>query len=216
MRLTLPAAFMVILVLTEYGYGGDCGCTQSKTNHIRDSAKHRIHSMPLQPKRTVTVREMINKWDITNAEFAQEPSHTYPREDTLFRLTAYLHRTKLSDDDCDYHLEIAASRSKTAKHVIVEIPNGNAYCEVRQKFLNGVIGKEKVKKDGTTGTIESIGRSEFTIFKDPPKITVIGYGFLDTAHWSSADHKRGNKRHGSEYVWSLWEIHPVLDIQFDQ
>jgi hypothetical protein len=210
---------VIILVLASFAvpfqavFAGDCGCTPKPGHRIRDTDKHRTHAAPLTPKRTVTIREMLRSWDITNEEFRREPEHIYPREDTLFRLTGYLHRAKLSDDDCDYHLELAVSKSKSAKHIIVEIPNGAAFCDLRQKFLDGVIGKEKVK-NGTVSPITTIGKSEFTIFNDPPKITVIGYGFLDTAHWSSEDHKRGNKAHGSEYVWSLWEIHPVLDVQF--
>jgi hypothetical protein len=212
-----PIAVLVLVLLFvlpfQAGFAGDCGCTPKPGHRIRDADKHRTHAGPLQPKRTVTIRELLRSWDITNEEFKREPEHTYPREDTLFRLTGYLHRAKLADDDCDYHLELAVSKSKSAKHVIVEIPNGAAFCDLRQKFLDGVLGKEKVR-NGVVSTITTVGKSEFTIFNDPPKITVIGYGFLDTAHWSSEDHKRGNKSHGSEYVWSLWEIHPVLDVQF--
>ena len=43
--------------------------------------------------------------------------------------------------------------------------------------------------------IQSVGE-DFVIFKDPPKITIIGFGFLDTAHWSSTDHAKGDGAHG--------------------
>ncbi len=192
------------------GQNAGCPCGETKGDHLRKAVKNRAMPGSVHAKRTVKIREMIDVWDITNAEFEREPAHTYAREDTVFTVTGYLHRTNLSNDDCDFHIEIASSKAHGAKHVIVEIPNTQEFCAVKQKFLDGIIGKEKVV-NGSVSTIDKLGTTA-VIFKDPPKITVTGYAFLDTGHWNPADHHRGNKSHGSEYVWSLWEIHPVLDV----
>jgi hypothetical protein len=42
-------------------------------------------------------------------------------------------------------------------------------------------------------------------------ITVTGYLFLDTSHWSAANPKIGHN-HGRGTA-TLWEVHPVLEIQ---
>ena len=68
--------------------------------------------------------------------------------------------------------------------------------------------------NGVASRISKVGKTA-VILKNPPRITVTGYAFLDTGHWSSSDHQRGNNSHGSAYVWSLWEIHPVLDIEVE-
>lgn len=212
-HLGIIAALILLFASSSFCQSSDCPCGATKGPHRRKAVKNRAVPASISPKRTVKIREMIRTWDITNEEFAQEPAQTYPREDSVFRVSGYLHRANISGDDCDIHIEIAASRSHGAKHVIVEIPNTQAYCAVRQKFIDGIIGKEKVT-DGGTAAIEKLGKTA-VIFKSPPKITVTGYAFLDTGHWSKDDHQRGNKSHGSEYVWSLWEIHPVLDISVE-
>jgi hypothetical protein len=42
-------------------------------------------------------------------------------------------------------------------------------------------------------------------------VTVTGYLFLDTLHWPAANPKIGHN-HGSGNA-TLWEVHPVLEIQ---
>lgn len=212
MRIVYVMLAIALTLGTErsVGQNSSCPCGETKGNHLRKSVKNRPMPASVHAKRTIKIREMMNVWDITNAEFEREPAHTYPREDTIFTVVGYLHRTNLANDDCDFHIEIASSKAHGAKHVIVEIPNTQEFCAVRQKFIDGVIGKEKVV-NGMTSTIDKIGTTAI-IFKNPPRVTVTGYAFLDTGHWNQADHRRGNGSHGSEYVWSLWEIHPILDI----
>jgi hypothetical protein len=210
MRFVTVILAIALSAAVSYGQTSSCPCDTTKGNHLRKGVKNRPIPSSVHAKRTVKMREMMRVWDITNDEFEREPAHTYPREDTVFTVVGYLHRTNIASDDCDFHIEIASSKAHGAKHIIVEIPNTQEYCALRQQFLNGVIGKEKVV-NGVTSTIDKIGTTAI-IFKNPPRVTVTGYAFLDTGHWSAADHHRGNGSHGSEYVSSLWELHPVIDI----
>ena len=210
MRLVTVMLAIALCAAGSYGQTSSCPCGATKGDHLRKEVKNRPMPASVHAKRTVKMREMIGVWDITNGEFEREPTHTYPREDTVFTVVGYLHRTNIAGDDCDFHIEIASSKAHGAKHIIVEIPNTSEFCTLRQKFLNSVIGREKVV-NGATSTIDKINTTAI-IFKNPPRVTVTGYAFLDTGHWSATDHHRGNGSHGSEYVASLWELHPVLDI----
>jgi hypothetical protein len=44
-------------------------------------------------------------------------------------------------------------------------------------------------------------------------LTVTGFGFYDTAHYSKKDPKKGHG-HGTKLVGTLWELHPFWEIAF--
>jgi hypothetical protein len=94
-----------------------------------------------------------------------------PREPRLYTVSAFVRKIKLSDDDCDLHLELAGSGAPGAPRVIVEIPAAQAAW---QKKASGMFN---LSKDVQSHVYNG----------DKPKpITVTGYAFLDLSHQCAA------------------------------
>ena len=186
---------------------GSCPCGETQGKHIRQEVKNRSIPAHLSPARETSPSEMIKSWKVPSQNYNRRPEGTFPREDTLMKLTGYLRLFKLSPDDCDYHLEIAVSDRADADRIIAEIPNTKEYCDIRQSFLNDL---EEIHG------VEAKNKYEFKETEEPPVVTIIGYPFWDTAHWSK---KRLNDEkgtgHGSKKVVTLWEIHPIVSIQVE-
>lgn len=112
--------------------------------------------------------------------------------------------------DNDLHLEIAPSKRWNSRHVIAEIPPGQAYCEARNKVWR------LQQADGSDGD----GSGDRHIFNNPKKVRVTGYVFLDSAHAGAStvlcqsSGGRGIRKDGmASRVKGLWEIHPVLALE---
>jgi hypothetical protein len=48
--------------------------------------------------------------------------------------------------------------------------------------------------------------------KDPPRLTFVGFVFLDTWHQTKKPTKAGTG-HGPDSVKTLWELHPVWEVK---
>lgn len=163
--------------------------------------KHRQPPSNVTPVRT-TVAEMIG-WQppagVRKKSGRLRDDVIDPREDQAFELEGDAWRGKLSEDDCDIHLEISArGAGRRADRVIIEIPQGEAFLPTRETLLK-LLDPATVVGDGRL---------------DPHKpipVRVTGYAFYDAVHFRN-NLPRG-KSHGSKYVATLWEIHPVWKIE---
>lgn len=119
-------------------------------------------------------------------------------------LQGFLMAAKL-DADNDIHAEIAGSKNWNDPHLIVEVPPGQEYCSAR-KALWALVAKE----------LPANSTSVIHVMQSPPRVTVTGYVFLDTAHGKTnfchTSGGRGVKKQGVQKVQGLWEIHPVFSI----
>ena len=123
------------------------------------------------------------------------------REDQAFELEGDIWRAKLSDDDCDLHMEIAAhGAGRTADRVIVEIPQGAAFLKARDAVLQA-LGEGRVH----------LGKA--IKLENPIPVRLTGYAFFDAVHYRRTMPVRG-KSHGTRYVGTMWELHPVWNIDF--
>lgn len=151
-----------------------CTPTVEKEKQHRSEMKHRKPGSGTSTN--VTVTDMLN-WEIPKQARGEMSD---PRESQIFTVEGYVIHAKLSPDDCDVHLEIAATNDENAPRVIVEIPNDSGYQDAQKVAVNAK-GK---------------------------KIALTGYPFWDSAHWAKADPKKGHN-HGSAQVGTLWELHPA-------
>jgi hypothetical protein len=181
----------------------DCPCGATKGRHQRLAVKNRSLPVPIHPKRAVEVGEIIDAWDIP----PKNTKKTYPREDTVMTVHGYLRLIKIEKNDCDIHMEIAGTRGKNADCIIAEIPNTNEYCPIREKLFSMLKEKYNVAK---------VGKSKREFKSRMPEITLTGYPFCDTAHRRKNNpvNKKGSS-HGSKFVATLWEIHPVVAVQVE-
>jgi hypothetical protein len=180
-----------------------CKCGDTKgTGHKREALKYRSIPPHIHAERDVSIQEMIDEWAIPQG--AWDDATKYPREDSTFTVSGYIMLIKLSDEDCDIHMEIAETESPDADRVIVEIPNSPEYCALREKV------KEAVRQEPYSVRNISTTAHHFSATKGFPKITVTGYAFVDLPHrMHDPNNKKGNN-HGSVNVATLWEIHPII------
>ncbi|HEX9606112.1 MAG TPA: hypothetical protein VF962_02695 [Gemmatimonadaceae bacterium] len=190
--LLLCAAALTRVVLADT----PCKPTTPKGSQSRTKLKHRV-AAPTTATAT-TVGDIV-AWpvpDLADPKVRRSNSPIDPREQRAFTLRGDLWRVKQEANDCDYHLEIVApGGSDTDRRVIVELPREE---DALQKQLVKAVteaGQQASGKDFSTAL----------------PITVTGYAFIDGAHWSKKNPKKGNK-HGSKYVETLWELHPVLKL----
>ena len=136
-------------------------------------------------------------WAIPAGHTVSEEDAFPPREPKLYTLSGFVRNIKLSDDDCDLHLELAASGDAGEDRVIAEVP-------ARQRSLHE-----------TVAGLFNLSDSEQSHTYNGPKalrVTVTGYAFLDLSHQCSKFPKAGCK-HGGADVKTLWEVHPVLALR---
>jgi hypothetical protein len=125
-----------------------------------------------------------------------------PREEALYVLDVEIHVAKLSDDDCDIHLEVSApGGGPDAPRVILELAQGEAYDGMRYGLADALGRRSR-----------GFGRSPVS---PPLRARVGGYAFYDAHHACSRDRQRGCT-HGSARVASVWELHPVVALALEE
>lgn len=111
------------------------------------------------------------------------------RELQVFHIArAYLQNASVNSEDCDVHLEISQTPSKTAPRVVVETPVDSEYCSARQS-VQTMLANNGFKLDTQHGG-------------DLPNalpVQVLGLAFEDFEH-----------NRGSNQVATVWEIHPAI------
>ena len=141
----------------------------------------------------VSVREMVRWATPKNPSLSSSPLNA--RERQIVIVTGWVRLTKISDDDCDIHIQLGADPAKHVPQLIAEIPPGSK--TLRRQFAQAL---------GANGT-------KSRKFFDGPravKITVTGFAFFDASHLCDGHQKEGCA-HGSG-VSTLWEVHPVLAV----
>ena len=163
----------------------DCSPTQPDSSDYRHNAKH--IPLPSGTPQLITVQTILN--------FPQIPSPPTDaprtgRELQLFEVAkAYLQLAYVFNGDCDIHMEIADSPSKTAPRVIVETPVDEEYCSARMKI------QSQISSHG-----DSLGNSLANgELPQPFAVQVIGLAFEDFPH-----------NRGSQFVQTVWELHPAI------
>ena len=145
------------------------------------------------PKRTPTETTVAQ---ILGWALGPDPTNTTPRsgrELTLYHISnAFLQNARLIDFDCDVHLEISGTSSKTAPRVIVKTPIDPEYCSSRQS-LQDVLSHHQFKLRFISNA--AVSQSELS---QPLPVSVLGLAFRDFEH-----------NRGSQEVGTPWELHPA-------
>lgn len=201
--MTIRAGLLLSVALLAPVASADVQCspTTPKGSQARTRVKHR--ATPTRTAEATSIADMIT-WPLPPnlSQSAVRRSNTTidPREERVFTLSGDLWRVKLEDNDCDLHLEVSATGgSDTDRRVIVEVPQEHA--ALRNRLIKAV-------KDSGRGDLMSTPRLDFTTALP---ITVTGLAFFDATHWTASKPKKGSG-HGTQFVATLWELHPVFDL----
>lgn len=124
------------------------------------------------------------------------------REKKIISITGYAWIIKLSEEDCDIHIELSENNSVSEKRIIAEIPNTADYCKLHERVLHDLISKFHLNKknDYRFDKTDNGGKAI--------KLTVTGFLFWDSGHPT-------NKNHGSKQVGTVWEIHPLTKLEWE-
>lgn len=183
-----------------------CTATTAIGSQARSTMKHRAPGDSGVSAQTVTVANVL-AWaapaNIATPSTRRSGTAIDNRENQAFTITGDLWRVIVEDNDCDFHFEITTpGQPKTAARIIVEVPQGDAYLEVRNSLL----------KELTANGYELAVAKSITL-DDPLRVTVTGFAFYDAAHYSKKNPKKGHS-HGTALVGTLWELHPVWNVTF--
>lgn len=198
-------AVLLLFVISSSKTIDVCGCNYLGTaTHKRIKVKDRS---PANPSGAIPLRVSdILSMKATKTETAtikKDENNPVVREKQIVTVSGYAWIIKESDDDCDVHIEMSETNSKTTKRIIAEIPNTNPYCTFRSSVLGALVTKFHLpaKKAYHFDNGDNGGKAI--------KITVTGYLFWDSGH------PTGNN-HGSVHVGSVWEVHPISKLRWDK
>lgn len=189
-----------------------CTPTTIKSKQERTKLKHRALSANAQAT-TVYVNNILDWAAPTNfddpavrkAALANGGTPTDAREVQpwkVYQVRAKLWRVVMEDNDCDFHLELGGlKKGKSGYRIIAEIPNDSGYKDSRDALLQALTAAGKTISPGQDVKLDT-----------PIMVEVRGFPFYDSAHYSKANPKKGNK-HGTIYVNTLWELHPAWSFK---
>lgn len=193
-RLGLSSLFLIGIAVTSSmaSCGGSdiCHCTPkaSASQDFRHAEKH--VPLPNTTPTETTVAQILG-WAL-----GPDPTNTTPRtgrELILYHIgSAYLQSARLINFDCDVHLEISDTPSKTAPRVIVETPIDSEYCSQRHA-LQHALAQHAFQ-------LRYIGQPAISQAELPQAlpVSVLGLAFRDFEH-----------NRGSQEVGTPWELHPA-------
>ena len=182
--------------------GCDCGVTKG-TKHPRQEIKDRPIPSSINSSSNTSVNDMIG-WTVPENPKIKG-SQKDAKEKSLYSVSGYLQNIKIGPDDCDLEIELSANKDKSSDRIIAEIPNTKEYCILREKLLKDLKDKYSFNLNKGSNTLNNA-----------PEIKLTGYSFWDSQFYSDkAAAREKGKGHGSKYVKSLWEIHPVVNIEVE-
>lgn len=185
----------------------DIACTPSKQLEEQHRPNMKRRSPPQNAKPIPTTVSEMAEWPMPGLlsqkkRFRRQDTPLDPREEQVYTVEGNLWRLKLADEDCDYHMEVGvAGGTKKDIRIVAEIPQAPAYAATREELLRSL----KEAQELTPG-------QRITLKSSVP-IRLTGYAFCDAQHYTPREPKRG-KGHGTQFVATIWEIHPVWKIEF--
>jgi hypothetical protein len=165
----------------------------------RWTLKQRKQPSSLAGAKSVSITDVL-AWKIPAGHKDSEEQAIPPREPKLYTVSGFVRKVKLSDDDCDFHLELATSGTSKRDWVIVEV---SASSKALQNKLAGMFN------------LSNDVHSHMYSATKAKKVRATGYAFFDLSHQCKKWPTKGCQ-HGGENVMSIWEIHPVLAIDWAQ
>jgi hypothetical protein len=185
MRASLLSLLLVLGLCANAAAQGLFGCTAGTSGSTDPRAEMKMRPAATDRVATpVTIQDVL-RWPVPSGQVVGTSGSIDPREDKAFMLTGYVRRATVSSDDCDLRLELAASTASDAPRMIAEIPMNEPQAQQRAAEALGLTDKLQSR------SFEA---------RQAPKVTVTGFGFLDSDRPSSD---------ASPSVQTLWELHPV-------
>jgi hypothetical protein len=208
---TARAAILFVLFGLPLCVHDSNGRTKPKVTYTSECSCQGNHGISRWAAKTDHVEPPLNSGDIqpiTPAEIYEwkGPGGNVPSgarriaaEGRWYAVTGRLKKVK-AEDDGDLHMILANANDNRPGEVVVEIPLGARWCELRKKvfsWTNAIFPFQTA-------------RTPFGLVQDQI-ITATGQAFYDIDH-SAND--TGNNRRKYDKKLAVWEIHPVMKLEF--
>lgn len=128
------------------------------------------------------------------------------REGDLVALSGWAQFVKLSDDDCDYHIQLTPTRSGKQGTVIVEIPQPDA-AHVADAGLRSRLTAARAALLSQLG-LKTPPTTKGVWIKDPVYLEFTGALFFD-----ANDYPKCGLRGRRVGAATCWELHPVTAVR---
>src|SRR5947209_7292270 len=116
----LPLSCLLVCAANAHALtSGMFGCSTGESHELWQ-LKNRAKHSSLSSAKPVTLATVLG-WAIPAGHTDSEMTAIKHREPKLCTLSAYVRKIKASDDNCDLHLELAASGDAGEDRVIVEV-----------------------------------------------------------------------------------------------
>jgi hypothetical protein len=199
----ISSAFAKSVTAGAVTFVSPCEC-QGQKSGSRWPAKTDPSPVPLDKStiQSVTPSQIYDwKGPEPNVPLTPETDTRIPAEQKWYSLTGRLVSVKVEADG-DITLVLKDADSKKAGSVNTEIPVGPEWCELRKLVFGWT----------TQSFPFSFKESQRLELHEQHVITVMGKALFDVDH-ASAD--RSNRRTKPK-KYSVWEIHPVMELYVDQ
>jgi hypothetical protein len=187
-----------------------CTATTQKKNQHRSGAKHVTNYNDFAWKEDTVDAPYIGHWEkkykTQTRTIKRDPHNPLSKrktgipEDTLYIFKGWLWFVKLEENDCDFHMEIGP-RNVLSTRIVVEVTREN--LDLQHKI------KDKLTERGLSIMGCGTSNSNVAHFDEPIPVVVTGLGFYDVSHKPNTNH---GDIHTKKYSW---ELHPVMDIAFE-
>jgi hypothetical protein len=123
-------------------------------------------------------------------------------ENNWYALTGRVVDVKVEADG-DLHIALADATGDKPGVVVCEVPAKQQWCELRKRVFSWT---------HTRFPFHTSSAKKLNLTDAPLNITVVGKAFWDIGH---APKDQSNRR---KYMpgYAVWEIHPVMEIEFDE
>ena len=205
--LLLPLLTLFVPIVAHSQINVQCGPPKFKppSQQYRGKLKHRAIGAPTGT--IIHATDMYNFPDETVDDAGADTNGPIPDspETQTFTLDAFLWQAKVEPNDCEVHLELNDSKTKSdERRVIVEIPPDDDVRSDYQAILQLI--KKKFPKTKVFGPDIPFR------FASSVHVRITGFGFFDGVHLHFAQAEGGNGGHGSPSVQTFWELHPAWHV----
>jgi hypothetical protein len=123
-------------------------------------------------------------------------------ENNWYALTGRVVAVKVEADG-DLHIALADATGDKPGVVVCEVPAKQQWCELRKRVFSWT---------HTRFPFHTSSAKKLKLTNAPLNITVVGKAFWDVGH---APKDQSNRR---KYMpgYAVWEIHPVMEIEYDE
>ena len=198
-------AFIVILIAsclqTEYAekkvtYSSACACSINGAGEpCKGEYRWAIKTDKELPPKSITdvTPSEIGTWRGPGEEF--QLAKRTGKETNWYRVTGKVTQVR-AEPDGDLHIMLADKDGPGNLNVVVEVPLGDMWCDIRKKVFDWT----EVKFPLTSKTLK-LNREHV--------VSVVGKAFYDGKY---AEREKTSNRRMKSVETTIWEIHPVMEL----